>query len=138
MKKASKNVGITRLIPNIAESDAIKYGTLTEEEKDLYRAIFYRRTATKPMLNEVKNIKENANKVKDGGVPDLPILMFASNGQGTGWNEDEWLEIQNNYIEELEVGKVINLESSHYVHDIEYERIAQEIEKHYLILELLP
>ena len=132
------NVGITRLIPNIAESDAIKYGTLTEEEKDLYRAIFYRRTATKPMLNEVKNIKENANKVKDGGVPDLPILMFASNGQGTGWNEDEWLEIQNNYIEELEVGKVINLESSHYVHDIEYERIAQEIEKHYLILELLP
>lgn len=90
------------------------------------------------MLNEVKNIKENANKVKDGGVPDLPILMFASNGQGTGWNEDEWLEIQNNYIEELEVGKVINLESSHYVHDIEYERIAQEIEKHYLILELLP
>lgn len=43
------NVGITRWIPNIAESDAIKYGTLTEDEKELYRMIFYQRTATKTM-----------------------------------------------------------------------------------------
>ena len=49
--------GITRWIPNIAESDAIKYGTLTEEEKVLYRAIFYRRTATKAMLNEAKIVE---------------------------------------------------------------------------------
>ena len=32
--------GITRLIPGISESDAIKYGTLTEQEKEIYRAVF--------------------------------------------------------------------------------------------------
>ena len=41
------DVGLTRWIPGVAESDAIKYGTLTEEEKALYRAVFYRRTATR-------------------------------------------------------------------------------------------
>ena len=60
------NVGITRWIPGIEESDAIKYGTLTEAEKELYKAVFYRRTATKTMLNEIQEIKTNASKVKEG------------------------------------------------------------------------
>ena len=37
------NIGVTRLIPGISESEAIKHGTLTEYEKDIYKAIFYRR-----------------------------------------------------------------------------------------------
>ena len=121
-------IGVTRWIPGISESDAIKYGTLTEEEKDLYRVVFYRRTATKPMLNEVEQIKANASKVKEGGIPRVPILMFSSNGQGTGWNEEEWKNIQNNYIEKVKEGKLINLDCSHYIHNIKYDKIAKEIE----------
>lgn len=34
------DLGITRLIPTLAESDAIKHGTLTNDEKNRYRAIF--------------------------------------------------------------------------------------------------
>src|SRR5690625_4133819 len=41
------HTGLTRWIPNLSESDAIKYGTLTDEEKELYKTIFYRRTSTK-------------------------------------------------------------------------------------------
>ena len=41
--------GITRWIPSLAESDAIKYGTLSEKEKEIYRAVFYQRTATETM-----------------------------------------------------------------------------------------
>ena len=41
-----QDLGITRLIPTLAESDAIKHGTLTNDEKNRYRAIFYNRTAT--------------------------------------------------------------------------------------------
>ncbi len=120
------NVGITRWIPGIDESDAIKYGTLTDVEKELYKVIFYRRTATKAMLNEVKEIKTNASIVKEGGVPNLPILMFSSNGQGTGWDEDVWRTLQKDYIEKVEYGQIIDLDCSHYVHDIEYEEIADE------------
>lgn len=120
------NLGITRWFPSIAESDAIKYGTLTDAQKELYRVVFYRRTATKTMLNEVKDIKANASKVKDGGVPNVSMLMFSSNGKGTGWNEGEWQAFQENYIEQIEYGELINLDCTHYVHDIEYERIADE------------
>ncbi len=120
------NIGITRLIPGIAESDAIKYGTLTDEEKELYRAGFYRRTATKTMLNEMKEIKKNANKVKNGEVPKIPILLFSSNGEGTGWDVGKWRTFQEKYIELIECGALINLDSSHYIHDIEYEKIADE------------
>lgn len=58
-------LGITRWIPSLAESDAIKYGTLSENEKDIYRAVFYQRTATETMVDEVKEVKDNANIVKE-------------------------------------------------------------------------
>lgn len=122
------NVGVTRWIPSIAESDAVNYGTLTDEEKELYKVIFYRRTATKTMLNEVEEIKTSASKVKEKGVPNTPILMFSSNGQGTGWDENAWRTLQNNYIERAENGEIICLDCSHYVHDIEYEKIANKTE----------
>ena len=54
-------LGVTRWIPGISESYAIKYGTLTDNEKDIYRAVFYNRTATVTMINEAKKIKENAS-----------------------------------------------------------------------------
>src|SRR5699024_538721 len=56
--------GLTRWIPSLSKSDAIKYGNLTDEEKKLYKVIFYRRTLTKDMINEINNIKANAQKVK--------------------------------------------------------------------------
>lgn len=61
------DLGITRLIPTLAESDAIKHGTLTNDEKNRYRAIFYNRTATVTMINEAKSVKDNARIVAQNG-----------------------------------------------------------------------
>ena len=68
MRVASRAVGmgVTRLIPGIAESDAIQHGTLSDSEKDIYRAVFYSRTATVTMINETASVKENAKKWKAG------------------------------------------------------------------------
>lgn len=55
--------GITRWIPNLSESDAITHGTLTNVEKELYKTVFYRRTSTKNMVQEIKMIQENAHIV---------------------------------------------------------------------------
>ena len=55
------SIGITRFFPSIVESSsAIKYGTLSKEEENIYRTVFYRRTLTKSMRNEIKRIKANA------------------------------------------------------------------------------
>lgn len=120
-------VGIIRVLPGISESDAIKHGTLTDAEKEIYRAVFYEKTATTTMLNEVEHVKENAETVRKNGVPKVPMLLFVSNGSGTGWNEEEWCAYQENYIENVVNGKLIKLDCPHYVHDYEYERISDVI-----------
>ena len=122
-------LGITRLIPGIAESDAIKYGTLSDEEKEIYKAVFFSRTATETMIDEVTYIKENAKIVSEGKIPDVPVLMFCSNGSGTGWDEETWRNVQRNYADNCKNAEIIELNCSHYVHDYEYERIADEMKK---------
>lgn len=123
----ASHIGITRFLPGISESEAIKYGSLTQEEKEIYKAVFYRRTATKTMINEVEEIKNNALIVDRGNVVDIPILMFCSNGSGTGWNKEEWRKFQDDYINGSKRGKLINLDCSHYVHNHDYKKIAENI-----------
>lgn len=122
------SLGITRLIPNISESDAIKHGTLTDEEKTIYRAVFYSRTATATMIEEVKSIKENAAVVNLNGVPSVPMLLFISDGSGgTGFDMETWRQIPKDYLSMTQNGMFIELDCPHYVHDYEYERISKEI-----------
>lgn len=130
----ASNIGLTRWFPEVAESDAIKYGSLTKEEKETYRAVFYRRTLTEPMLSEIEVIKKNAKKVGVGGIPDVPMLLFSSNGEGTGWSKKEWSNHQQNYSEKVVDGELIQLDAAHYIHNIEYERIAEEIKEFMLSL----
>ena len=123
-------MGVTRFIPNIAESDAIKYGTLSEDEKALYRAVFYRRTATLTMINETEAVKGNAKTVESGGVPQLPMLLFISDGSGgTGFDKETWRSIPEEYISQVHGGEYVELDCPHYVHDHEYEKISERIKE---------
>lgn len=121
-------LGITRWIPSLAESDAMKFGTLSDKEKEIYKAVFYQRTATVTMINEVKTVKDNANVVKENGVPQVPMLLFVSNGSGgTGFTEERWRSIPKEYISASENARFIELDCPHYVHDYKYEEIGREI-----------
>lgn len=121
-------IGITRLIPDIAESDAIQYGTLSDEEKEQYRAVFYRRTATVTMINETAAVKENAKTVEAAGIPQLPMLLFISDGSGgTGFDKETWRAIPKEYISQVGGGSFVELDCSHYVHDHQYKAIAEKI-----------
>jgi pimeloyl-ACP methyl ester carboxylesterase len=121
-------IGITRLIPKISESDAIKNGTLTDTEKEIYRAVFYNRTATVTMINETAAVKENAKKVASMGVPQLPMLLFISDGSGgTGFDKETWRNIQEDYVSQVDDGIYIELDCPHYVHDYKYNTISENI-----------
>ena len=121
-------MGVIRLIPGISESDAVKYGTLSDEEKEVYKVVFYSRTATVTMINETKSVKENAEKVNKMGVPQLPILLFISDGSGgTGFDKETWRKIPIEYISQVDDGKYIELDCPHYVHDYAYETISERI-----------
>lgn len=122
------SMGITRLIPGIAESDAVRHGTLTTEEKEIYRALFYNRTATVTMLKETEAVKENAKKVESLDPPQLPVILFLSDGSGgTGFDEETWRRIPKEYLAGISGGTYMELDCPHYVHDFEYERISKEM-----------
>lgn len=121
------NTGITRMVPSLADSDAIQYGTLTDEEKELYKIIFYRRTLTNAMLNEAVEIKKSAEIVASGKRVDIPILMLASNGSGTGFDESAWRRFQYSFADTVPNAKLIELDSPHYVHDHAYNQIADKM-----------
>ncbi len=127
LSQLAARMGVIRLLPGVAESEAMKYGTLIEEEKEIYKAVFFSRTATTTMMNEVGSIKESAKVVDDAGVPQVPMLLFVSNGSGTGWEEEAWRNYQKDYIQEVSDGRLVELNCSHYVHDHEYVLIAEEM-----------
>ena len=121
-------LGITRWIPSLAESDAIKSGTLSEKEKEIYRAIFYQKTATVTMIDEAKAVKKNAGVVKENGIPQVPMLLFISDGSGgTGFIKETWRSIPKAYISNCNNASYIELDCPHYIHDYEYKRISEEI-----------
>ncbi|MBD5544856.1 MAG: alpha/beta hydrolase [Lachnospiraceae bacterium] len=122
------NIGITRFIPGISDSDAVKYGTLSDKEKEIYKAVFYSRTATVTMINETDRVKENAEKVNSMGVPQLPMLLFISDGSGgIGFDKETWRKIPMEYIAQVDGGQYIELDCPHYVQDHEYSKISENI-----------
>ena len=121
-------LGMTRWIPSLAESDAIKFGTLSYKEKEIYRAVFYQRTATATMVNEGKYIKDNAKLVKENGIPQVPMLLFVSDGSGgTGFTEERWRSIPKEYFSENDNVDIIDLDCPHYIQDHKYREISDKI-----------
>ncbi|MDE5931346.1 MAG: hypothetical protein K2H40_02540 [Lachnospiraceae bacterium] len=79
------------------------------------------------MLNEVECIKENASKVELNNIPQVPMLLFVSNGEGTGWDKETWRNYQRDFIANVPNSKMIELDCPHYIHDFEYQVISEQI-----------
>jgi pimeloyl-ACP methyl ester carboxylesterase len=120
-------MGITRFIPAMIDGEsAIKAGTLTDHEKEIYKAVYYRRTETKPMINEIESVKSNTRKVNGLPTPQVPMLFFTSNGEGTGITTQKWQQYQKDFIATVRDSQQVILDCGHYVHDFEYETIATQ------------
>lgn len=120
-------LGLTRWLPQLAESEAMKYGDLTEEGMEQSRLLFYQRTATADMMNEVEKVKENADRIGSAALPEIPILLFVSNGEGTGYDADKWREVSREFAENYEQVQYAEVDAPHYIHNHEYESIAELI-----------
>lgn len=121
-------LGLTRLVPGISERDAVRHGTLSGQEKEIYRAFFFSRTMTVSMINEARHVRENAEKVRALGRPEIPVLLFVSDGSGgTGFSTETWRRIAADWLSGVEEGECVLLDCPHYVHDYEYAVISERI-----------
>lgn len=105
---------------------AVCSGYLTEADIEAYVERFKKSTFTSDMLNEVKYIRQNANKVENGFIPsDTPIYVFIS-------KENEkvianWSKLISDYVSNFKNGKYMIMDCGHYLHAYEPKKIAKEI-----------
>ena len=57
-------------------------------------------TSHEVIVNESKAVRDACDKIAQNPKPNVPTLLFVSNGEGTGVKEG-WLEAQKNYAKDL-------------------------------------
>lgn len=100
---------------------------LSKEEKDIYKAIGCRIAVNEDIINEGQAIPETCKTIDSAPKPDIPMLMFVSDGKETGI--DNWIDIQKEYASDLSDAKVIELNCGHYVHNFKQEQISNDIKE---------
>ena len=90
-------------------------------------ALANRNYANISIANECKMAKDNAEVVTLNGVPNTPMLMFLSNGEGRSPNSDKWKSMVHSYADSAQNATVIELECTHYVFHYEPEKMAEDI-----------
>lgn len=106
-------------------SDSSLPEKLTEYEKNIYKAIGARIAVNPCIINEGLAVPDAVKKIDSKPKPDIPMLMFVSDGRETG--VDNWLDLQNDYISDLTNAEVIELDCGHYVHNFMQDKIAEKI-----------
>jgi pimeloyl-ACP methyl ester carboxylesterase len=94
---------------------------LSPEEVKQHIFLSHKVTLNKDVMAETKIVNENAKKVLQLGVPDIPMLLFVSSEIG-----GQWIERQHNFAKNSDKIKLIELNCGHTVYHYEPELIANE------------
>ncbi len=129
LNKVLSEMGIVRLLSNQYINTQYAESALTEADKEVIKALYSQRCVSTALINEGEKCSDNAKVVSVTGVPDIPMLLFISNGAGTGFDKEVWRSIAIDYISQADNGLYIELDCSHYVHNYEYEKIADAIRR---------
>ena len=79
------------------------------------------------VLNEGQAIPEACKAIDRAPKPDIPMLLFVSDGKETGI--DNWIDAQKEYASGLSDAKVIELNCGHYIHTFKQEQISKELKQ---------
>ena len=129
MNQVLCEMGLVRLISGTYINALYADSTLTEEDKRIVKALYSKRCISDTFINEAKYCRENARKIDAGGVPQVPVLMFISNGERINMDKELWKNTAKAYAEGLERGEYVQLDCPHQVHNVEYKKIAEEMKR---------
>lgn len=108
-------------------SDSSLPKALSKEEKALYRAIGCKIAVNNSVINEGLAIPYAIKVIDSAPYPDVPMLMYVSDGKETGI--ENWLKIQIEYASGLSDATVVKLDCGHYVHNHMQESISKGMEE---------
>ena len=119
--KALVTMGLAR-IPGIG---LISDRGLTKTELAQNQYLTYKMLLNQDVMAESSIVYSNAKTVHKGGIPSVPMLMFVSNGDGTGLGED-WVRGERGFASQSEKIKLIRLDCGHMMHYYKSDDIAKE------------
>lgn len=128
MERAGKGIGLLRLavmlglhrLPlfSLASDDG-----LAEEEYAQAKLLGNRNFMNSCISAEAAIVCENAAMAEKSGMPEVPFLLFCSDGKEVA---DFWVELQRECAQKLQA-KLIELPCGHYIHHFKAEEIVSEI-----------
>ena len=137
MKGASllNHVGMNRLFTGDKTADKLLpvfgSGVLTEEERNIYKAIFFAKGYNKTLENEtLENDIIASKKILESPKPECPVLIFTSLGEGDPNDQEaveKWRGYAIDYTSDMPNATLIKLDCGHYVHCYETDRIESEM-----------
>ena len=98
---------------------------LTQNEKEIYRAIVNTKLINKNVRNEGKHILRAIEIINSQPKPDVPMLMFISDGSQTGG--ESWIKALKDYASDLPGAQTIDLDCGHAVYELRQEQISEEM-----------
>ncbi len=84
-----------------------------QHEKDIYKALTFRKFANKNIEDEITHISDAINEINSAPKPDVPTLLFLSDGEQTGGQV--WIDAMHDYADGLTDAQVIELDCGHMV-----------------------
>jgi hypothetical protein len=101
---------------------------LTKEEIEQHKYLVYKNSLNYDVYEECKMVYKNAEKVERFGTPNIPILMFTTNLNGSnGWKS--WIDAQDNFARQSDKCVQIKLECGHDLHYYESDYLAKCIKE---------
>lgn len=101
---------------------------LSKEEIEQHKYLVYKNSLNDDVYKECKMVYENAETVKKFGTPNIPILMFTTNLDGSdGWKG--WVDAQDNFAGQSDKCVQIKLECGHNLHYYESDYISKRVKE---------
>ena len=95
----------------------------------LYQRIAYRQILSKAMLNESLSVKENAKKVTSSINSHIPTLLLVSNGEGTGFSQEDWRHYATSFAKDQKNIEVTFYDAPHYLYHYQTKEVVAKIEE---------
>ena len=106
-------------------SDKMLPEKLSKNEKKLYRALAAKIAVNIDIFKEGKAIPDACKIIDSKPIPDIPILLFVSDGKET--KALNWVHNQRDFAAAHKNAEVVELDCGHYVHNFEYDKISREV-----------
>jgi len=111
----------------IKQHPSVKSNLLDKDEQAAMQFITSKQLLSKNMIDEIRYVRNNANKVAAGECPSIPLLCYLSNDKANLKRIPDWGTIHREYFAGNNQAQFIDLKCGHYVHREVPQTIADTI-----------